>query len=727
MQENKMAELSQRAEASLASGQIEEARNLYTQLSELDANNEETWLMLAAIHGESGDLSAALQCADKAISIDPDYVEAHLTRAHLLQRLDRFEDAIASALKAVDKDHEYGEAWLFLGGLAGRLERTDAAEWAEQAVKLLPGSSEALINLGNAYYQQGLFEEAEAEFRNADQIAPGVFASDLGVAKAIAAQQKYTEAVALLESAVAREPYDVEALDNLGVCYINLGRREEAVAIFDRIIEGQADYVYAYTRVARLFSEQGDYEEAIEYLKRGRQNIANPLEVLGDLAQVYRDYGMTQLAIRTCDDALELDPDNFEARFYKALSLGDYTRYEEALAELDSLGQEAPEDKRIIISKVGLLERLGDYDKAHEQILPFLSDENVPAGVVDIFARLCHRFDECDKAIRLMEGVLAKEDLDKEYRRGIMFTLGKVLDRQGNYESAFALIEEANELKPYHYDHQKFVRYVDRLMASDVTGLVADTPLSDAVDRGVRPVFIVGMPRSGTSLVEQIIASHPQAYGGGERHEMESISHRLSGWEGSDKEYPECLADVPQDMISTIADGYAQFVTTLPSGTTVMTDKMPGNFQHVVLIRLLFPDARIIHCTRDPVDTCLSCYFQQFTGRHDYAYDLADLGAHYVEYKRLMDHYRDEVGMPILEINYEELVADTERLSRKMIDFCGLDWDEGCLRYYESDRVVRTASYDQVRQPIYTSSVERWRHYEKHLTPLLEALGIASE
>jgi hypothetical protein len=263
-------------------------------------------------------------------------------------------------------------------------------------------------------------------------------------------------------------------------------------------------------------------------------------------------------------------------------------------------------------------------------------------------------------------------------------------------------------------------------MTPDVTGLIVDAPLPDAVNHGARPVFIVGMPRSGTSLVEQVIATHPQAFGGGERHEISSISQKLSVWKGSDKEYPECLADVPAEVFSTFADDYARYVTALAPGITVMTDKMPENYRHLVLIRLLFPEARIIHCTRDPVDTCLSCYFQEFSGSYDFSYDLADLGAHYVEYKRLMDYYRDDVGMPMLEVNYEEMVADTEGLAREIIDYCTLDWDEQCLRYYESDRVVRTASYDQVRQPIYTSSVERWRHYEKYLTPLLEALGIAS-
>ncbi len=153
-----------------------------------------------------------------------------------------------------------------------------------------------------------------------------------------------------------------------------------------------------------------------------------------------------------------------------------------------------------------------------------------------------------------------------------------------------------------------------------------------------------------------------------------------------------------------------------------MTDKMPENFQHLVLIRMLFPDSRIIHCVRDPMDTCLSCYLQQFTGYHDYAYDLGDLGKHYREYQRLMKHYRDETGIPMLEVKYEELVSDTEKVSRQMIEYCGLEWDERCLKYYESDRIMRTASYDQVTQPVYSRSVNRWKHYEKHLQPLIEAL-----
>ena len=305
----------------------------------------------------------------------------------------------------------------------------------------------------------------------------------------------------------------------------------------------------------------------------------------------------------------------------------------------------------------------------------------------------------------------------------MLFSLGKIHDRMKQYDKAFACMKEANELKPYKYDHQHFIEYIDRLTAPKVTDLLRRKSVLADYQPSVRPVFIVGMPRSGTSLVEQIITSHAQVFGGGERQEIPSLTQKLPYMPGVSGEYPECLDSLTPELAGQMLNAYDQFAQGLPPGTTVLTDKMPENFQHLVFIRMLFPDARIIHCVRNAMDTCLSIYAQQFTGYHDYAYDLTDLGQHYREYKRLMQHYCDVVKLPILEVQYEELVNDTETWSRRMIDHCGLEWDDACLRYYESDRIMRTASYQQVKQPIYTSSVERWKNYEKHLQPLIDALS----
>ena len=712
-----------RAKACLANGQLDEARALYTRLSHLDNHNEEIWLMLAVLRGESGELDDALHCVEQAVELDAGYVEAHLTRARLLQKLDRPEDALQSALKAVEIDGDYAEAWLFLAGLAGQLNRyADAEEWARRAISLLPDNAEAYINLANAHYQQGNAVDAETAYRQALELQPDSIQAQSGLPRAVAAQQRFNEAIELLGPLLQYAPDDNEALDCLGVCYMNTAREDEAAELFERIIEACPQYQPAWLHLASLYEQRGDFLKAIDCLKRARETALDPLAVTSQLAKLYHDYGMLHLAIECCDQALELSPNNFEARFFKALCLVDSTRYEVALAELQELENEAPGDPRVLGAKAGVFEKQGDYESAYRLIQPFIELDEVPDEVVYVFARLCHRFDECDKVITLMNDILARPGLDRETRCSFLFTLSKLYDRLTDYDAAFSCIKQANGLKSLRYDHEHFIRFVDRLLDTRITHLAKGGVSPDIRQHPVVPVFIVGMPRSGTSLVEQILASHPGVHALGERHEIAAIATKLPSLFDAGATYPECLALLSQEQIHQISKKYLESIGASMLEASVITDKMPGNFQHLVLIRMLFPTARIIHCVRDPMDTCFSCYSMEFIGYHDYAYDLRNLGRYYREYQRLMQHYRDEVNLPMLEVKYEELVNDAERVTRGLVEYCGLDWDDRCLRYYESDRVVRTASYEQVREPIYTRSVNRWKHYEKHLEPLIKAL-----
>ena len=610
-------------------------------------------------------------------------------------------------------------------GLAGQLNRYEEAEqWARRAILLSPDNVDAYANLANAQRQQD-DPEAEQTYRQVLRLQPDNIPAQITLAKSLMSQGKYEEAATQLQSLLQRMPDELEALDSLGLCYRNLGRQDEAIAIFEDILERDEGYQHAYEHLAELLDSQGDYLGAINYLEQAKHKITDPMGVLGTLIGVYHNYAMHYQAIQRCNEALKLDPENSDIRYYLVLSLADFGKYEEALAELKTLESESPGDVKLIGTHASLLERMGDYDAAHSMMMPHIDEEKIPGSIINTYARLCHRFNECDQAVSLMEKVLAKPDLIEGLKRGLLFTLGKLKDRLGDYDAAFACAKQANELKPYHYNHAQYIESVDRLLDPAITGLATQAPLPVTRTYTARPVFIVGMPRSGTSLVEQIIATHPQVYGGGERHIIPSIARNLPAWLGNIAEYPECLCQdaLTPAVVERILESYTLFGETLPTDTLAMTDKMPENFQHLVLIRMLFPDSRIIHCVRDPRDTCLSCYFQQFTGYHDYAYDLNDLGRHYREYQRLMTHYRDVTGIPMLEVKYEELVNDTEKVSRQMIEYCGLDWDDRCLKYYESDRITRTASYNQVREPIYSRSVNRWKHYEKHLQPLIEALA----
>jgi len=232
------------------------------------------------------------------------------------------------------------------------------------------------------------------------------------------------------------------------------------------------------------------------------------------------------------------------------------------------------------------------------------------------------------------------------------------------------------------------------------------------------------MPRSGTSLVEQILDSHPDVCGLGELPLIGRFVKSLPALLNTDQPYPDCMAELTQDVLEIFARQYQTHTIRLNKEPRHIVDKMPGNFQFLGLIQALFPGSRIIHCRRDPLDTCLSCYFHEFNASHNYSTELRDLGVFYLGYQRLMEHWSDALSLPLLELDYETLIQDTERVCRELLKFCGLDWNDQCLLFYENARDVGTASHEQVRNPISAVSIGRWKNYRRHLEPLREALDM---
>jgi hypothetical protein len=236
------------------------------------------------------------------------------------------------------------------------------------------------------------------------------------------------------------------------------------------------------------------------------------------------------------------------------------------------------------------------------------------------------------------------------------------------------------------------------------------------------PIFIVGMPRSGTSLVEQILASHPDVAAAGELEVMDDVERRAASIIGGRGGYPKCLRGATASEMTALADHYLGVIADIAKGARFVTDKLPINYERLGLIERLFPNARIVHTTRYALDTCLSCYFQNFGNTHTYSSNLRALGEVYRIYERLMAHWHATLSIRILDVSYEDLVSDPEQAVRTLLEFCDLPWDPRCLDFHKSTRYVNTASYDQVRQPIYQSSVGRWKHYESHLGELIDAL-----
>jgi hypothetical protein len=325
-----------------------------------------------------------------------------------------------------------------------------------------------------------------------------------------------------------------------------------------------------------------------------------------------------------------------------------------------------------------------------------------------------------------IEEALRRQTLPLRDRVNFHFALACLRDRAGDFDAAFRHCDLGNAAKRELFQRQgaafqpeAHARFVDRLMAVFTPEYFQRTPSHGSPSD--LPVFIVGMPRSGTTLVEQILASHPAVHGAGEIRHLQQFVAELPGRLGSAAPYPECLDHLDEETSRRLAEQYLEGLRQLGGDRARVTDKVPVNFHQLGLIVTLFPRAQILHCLRDSHDVCWSCYFQNFRDV-PFSCDLRVLGAYYRRYEELMAHWRKVLPVPILDVRYEELVRDLEKGCREILDFCRLPWDGACLSFHRTRRMVRTASNLQVRQPVYTGSVGYWRNYATHLDPLLDAL-----
>jgi tetratricopeptide (TPR) repeat protein len=404
--------------------------------------------------------------------------------------------------------------------------------------------------------------------------------------------------------------------------------------------------------------------------------LANVLEIQGKLDELIALMGR----------ALELEPGSPQAIGATARALRTQGKYDQALALLEPLAQRTP-------------------------------SAEIAQALCPIYNAL-GRFADCR---RLAEPLAAARGLPLEARASLGFHLGTALRGLGEHEAAFAAYKRANDCLPRSFNRPRQLTLYKYLRDAFPAGLLAHGPRA-GVD-AAHCVLIVGMPRSGTTLVEQIIDAHPLAHGGGELADLRTVMTELDTALGN--RGAAAFAEATPEQLDRGAQRYLARMAEIAPGARVVTNKLPHNFELLGLANRVLPGCRVIHCRRNPVDTCLSCYFTHLGPAHSYSTSLADLAWAYAQYLSLMEHWEAACTLPILEVRYEAVVAETEAQARRIIDFVGLDWDDRCLWFHESDRPVSTASVDQVRRPIYTTSVARWKRYERQLKPLLESLRTA--
>ena len=395
------------------------------------------------------------------------------------------------------------------------------------------------------------------------------------------------------------------------------------------------------------------------------------------------------------------------------LATGKSEQAEQALQRAISLDPTSPDT----LSNMANLDRQsGNAAGAEEHYRKVLTLQPDRASAWHELARL-KRFETSDPDVTEIRKLLKSDKLDDAGRMHALFALSKAMDDIGDYDKAFVHLHEANEIryKQIKYDISRHEQFVDQLIDTFNPNFV--DVIRDGGFLNSRVVFVLGMPRSGTSLVEQILASHNQVFGAGERTELEQVIREV--WSN----FPSPPDNQSAQLFQQVGKVYVQRMSKLGKARQLITDKLPQNFLYLGVIALAMPDAKIIHCRRSPLDTCLSCYGLYFPYGQSFSYNLCDIGKYYCLYRRLMDHWDKLFGDQIFEVSYEEVVAEPEREARRMVQFCGREWEPQCLNFQSTRRIVATASASQVREPIYDRSIGRWRPYQKHLSALIEALG----
>lgn len=331
------------------------------------------------------------------------------------------------------------------------------------------------------------------------------------------------------------------------------------------------------------------------------------------------------------------------------------------------------------------------------------------------------KFSAEDPLVFQVEQQLARPDLSDADRCFLGFAAGKIFNDINQYEKAFAAYKTGNRYRNSEFDIDQFRKEIDRFISFFSVELIQKiSPFG--ISSNV-PVFVVGMPRTGTTLVEQILSSHPEVHGAGELPDISSIAGTLKNYATQKSEYPECIRYLPQNVFAGMGEAYLRRLRSFDQSAVRMIDKMPSNFLYLGLIAILFPKAKVIHCQRHPLDTCLSCYFQRFRRGHDYSFNLIDLGLYYREYERVMQHWQSVLPEAPFDLHYSELVVNQEEKTRQLIDYIGVPWDDRCLNFEDNSRPVTTASNWQVRRPMNQSGLDRWKKYDQHLGTLREALG----
>jgi tetratricopeptide (TPR) repeat protein len=633
----------------------------------------------------------ALASYDKAISIDPACVTAHSNRGLILKAMGRRDEALASFDKAIAMQPDNALTHNNRGLVLNELTRYhDAVASFDKAIALKRDYAVAHNNRGVTLRELKQLDLALESFDTAVGLKPDYAAAHDNRGLVLLELKRLDEALASFDKATAFRPDHAAAHNNRGVALRELERYEEALASFDRAIAIKPDYAIAHDNRGRALNELKRFEEALA----------------------------------SCDRAIALDPGSAEAHNSRGAVLSELRLYDEALASCDKAIALNVDRAEAYDTRGAILAIKGQMQEAEEMFRKALAlKPDLPMPLYRLTAIRKYR-DADHEDVRGILQLLNQRPATLPHRDSLYFALGKAYDDCGRYGDAFECYRQANQIcnARVSYDPERVRRMIDRVIDVFSKEFLAQTLPFASDSRS--PLFVLGMPRSGTTLIASALSNHPSVGTVGELTVLSSMTSSLPKLIEKDIPYPEAVKHITADAAGRLTDGYLRRLRRdVEPDVAHIIDKAPQNFRYLGLISTLFPNARVVHCMREPMDTCLSIYFQHFSLGHDYSFDLRNIGDFYRQYERIMAHWRTALPVPMIEIEYEDMIANTEKVVGRTLEALGLSWDDRCLAPHTNKNAVHTASQWQVRQPIYGHSVERWRNYEQYLAPLREALG----
>jgi Tfp pilus assembly protein PilF len=665
------------------------------------------------------------------IEARPGNADAHNILGVTLAAAGRFADGVAALRRAIKINPQAPSYHANLGEILRQAgEADEAAQPLEAAVRLDPNNAQALNNLGIIHYEQKKFAEAVEYYQRALESRPDMAEALNNLGNALRMTGDLDGAAHAYQEALTQRAVYPEAYNNLGTLLQQDRKLEEAEHALRKAIQQNPRYVEAHNNLAQLLFAQKKDVDALRVLADALKFAPKNVQTLLITARIQLRRNSFQAAEQAVRLALQEEPENPEALTVLGQVLHETDRYEEAIDVLEQALKSNSDNPEALNFYGVALKSVGRLEEARETIIKALQLNDAMYGAYANLNDLVN-FSEGvgEELFNRMDAIFESvENREADQYLPLHFAYAKALEDRGQHEKALEHYILGGKMKRAQLDYKESdtFEFFDAIRAAFPAEAFENRKFAGLDDD--RPVFIVGMPRSGSTLVEQILSSHPDVYGAGEVKYLSRALGQLRDRFPSLPKYPEMVTKITPAQLDIVAKNYQAALSTGAGDAKRITDKLLTNYFFLGFIHLLFPTAKMIHTSRDPVDTCLSGFTKLFKDDMPHSYDLTELGRYYGKYRELMEHW--EKVLPegtLITVQYEDVVADTEKEAKRLIEFLGLPWNDKCVDFHKSDRPVKTASVAQVRKPIYNTSVKRWKRYGDGLQPLVDAIAGKSQ